>query len=891
MAKNPYVSDDDLSPEKHDSAHVKQEPFPEEAEPGTLYIKKEEQEDEITKFPISFIVKSEEDEGPSRGSAAERTWFPDLTPKDLGEGDFDPEKHDPPHVKQERPYILAEAEPGSPYIKEEQEDQLSKFPMAARVKSQEDEGPIGETGGENPLFQEVSEGDLHPEKHHPRLLKQERPYTSEEAEPESPYIKEEQEDEIAKFPMTVFVKNQEDEGPSGESRVKKTLFQDRTPKEVSEGDLDPEKRDPLHVKQERPYILEEAEPGRPYIKKEEDDIINFPITVFVKSQEDEGPSGERAQNPLYHEPTPTEVSEGELDPEKRDPPHVKEKRPYIVEEAGPERTYIKETQEEITKSPMSVLVKTQEGEGPSRKSRALNPLFQEPTAKGEGPSLPDGLSTPFSDSDDVTSHSSGGYEEDVDLEPTSSKFPNESPLKRDEKEYVGRNPFACSHCDERFFNKGTLQRHKRTVHTAKKPFACSVCNKRFSWQYHLTRHTRKHTGENPFPCFVCGKSFSEQTYLEKHARTHTGEKPFACLLCDKRFPLVVQLKNHARMHSGEMPFACLLCEQRFSWKRQLMTHMRTHTGEKPFACPLCPKKFAKDQYLRVHSKTHSGERLFHCSLCSQTFSRKHHLTTHVRTHTGEKPFPCSVCGKRFTQKGYLSVHAKMHTGENLFPCSLCDKKFLTNALLRKHMEMPHGRKAFVCTSCGATFSEEEALKIHASVHVGEQPCTCPQCGQRFSQQRNLTKHMQTHAAEKPFACSLCPKKFATEVKLRTHRRRHTMEKLFACSECDQRFFSKPILLEHERTHTGEKPFPCSVCGKRFSHKGYLSVHARIHTGEKPFPCLLCEKSYRWKRDLKAHAVTHTGEKPFVCTVCGKAFFSKGNLTHHVKKHAAEKPHS
>ncbi|XP_077569235.1 uncharacterized protein LOC144194207 isoform X5 [Stigmatopora nigra] len=238
------VSDDDFSPEKHDSAHVKQE----EAELDTLYIKKEEEEDEITTFPIPFIVKSEEGEdGPSR---VERTWFSNPTPK------------------------------------------------------------------------EVSEGDLHPKKQHPRHLKHERPYSSEEAEPESPYIKEEQEDEMAEFPMTVFGKNQEDEGPSGQCRAEKTLFRDLTPKEVSEGDLDPEKRDPLYVKRERPYILREAEPGRPDLKKEEDDIIHFPITVFVKSQEGEGPSGERAENPLFDEPTPTDVIEGHLDPEKHNCPHV-----------------------------------------------------------------------------------------------------------------------------------------------------------------------------------------------------------------------------------------------------------------------------------------------------------------------------------------------------------------------------------------------------------------------------------------------------------------------------------------------------------------------------------------------------------------------------------------
>ncbi|XP_057696791.1 uncharacterized protein LOC130918769 isoform X3 [Corythoichthys intestinalis] len=69
---------------------------------------------------------------------------------------------------------------------------------------------------------DVTVEDLHHEKHDPLHVKQEEdseiPYIKQEAVPETPDMKEEdQEVEIPKFPMGVVVKSEEDEGPSEES--------------------------------------------------------------------------------------------------------------------------------------------------------------------------------------------------------------------------------------------------------------------------------------------------------------------------------------------------------------------------------------------------------------------------------------------------------------------------------------------------------------------------------------------------------------------------------------------------------------------------------------------------------------------------------------------------
>ncbi|XP_057701170.1 uncharacterized protein LOC130921365 isoform X3 [Corythoichthys intestinalis] len=224
------------------------------------------------------------------------------------------EKHDPPDVKQDKSDMLSikqEAEPVTPSIKEEQqEEEIPKFPMTVRVKSDEDEGPSEESRAaklaSGSLFRHLPSKDitvdLHPEKPDPPDVKQEEsdmPSIKQGAEPVIPSIKEEeQEDEIPKFPMTVSVKSDEDEGPSEARRAAKlassSLFQHLPTKAITV-DLHPEKPNPPDVEQEEldmPPIKQEAEALTPSIEEQEDEIPEFPMTVIVKSDEDEGPSGE-----------------------------------------------------------------------------------------------------------------------------------------------------------------------------------------------------------------------------------------------------------------------------------------------------------------------------------------------------------------------------------------------------------------------------------------------------------------------------------------------------------------------------------------------------------------------------------------------------------------------
>ncbi|XP_034432172.1 titin-like isoform X1 [Hippoglossus hippoglossus] len=264
--------------------------------------------------------------------------------------------------------------------------------------------------------------------------------------------------------------------------------------------------------------------------------------------------------------------------------------------------------------------------------------------------------------------------------------------------------------------------------------------------------------------------------------------------------------------------------------KQPLSDMKCKTGKKAFSCSECGKTFRQKGDLTVHMRIHTGEKPFSCSECGKRFSQKCSLTLHLRSHTGDKPFSCSECGKRFRQKGGLTEHMRIHTGEKPFSCAECGKRFRHKGSLTLHMRSHTGEQPLSCSECGKRFGQKGDLTVHMRIHTGEKPFSCSECGKRLRQKCSLTLHMRSHTGEKPFSCSECDKRFGQKGDLTVHMRIHTGEKPFSCSECGKRFRQKCSLTEHMRIHTGEKPFSCSECGQRFCQKGNLTAHMRIHTG-------------------------------------------------------------
>ncbi|XP_061885102.1 zinc finger protein 391-like [Entelurus aequoreus] len=141
--------------------------------------------------------------------------------------------------------------------------------------------------------------------------------------------------------------------------------------------------------------------------------------------------------------------------------------------------------------------------------------------------------------------------------------------------HTGETPDSCSVCAKVFDRKAHLSRHMR-LHTGEKPFSCSECGVRFSYKCNMQIHMRTHTGEKPFSCSECGLRFSNKCNMQIHMRIHTGEKPVMCSVCNKTFSRKPNMLLHMRTHTGEKPISCSVCGKRFSRKRTMQLHLKTH---------------------------------------------------------------------------------------------------------------------------------------------------------------------------------------------------------------------------------------------------------------------------------------------------------------------------
>ncbi|XP_071315994.1 uncharacterized protein [Trachinotus anak] len=141
--------------------------------------------------------------------------------------------------------------------------------------------------------------------------------------------------------------------------------------------------------------------------------------------------------------------------------------------------------------------------------------------------------------------------------------------------HTEEKPFGCSFCGKRFKRQGDLTEHIR-IHTGGKPYGCDVCGGRFKLKKHVKAHVAVHKGEKPYDCDVCGRRFMKQGHLTLHMRGHTGQKHFGCSFCKKTFKRRDHLKIHIRIHTGEKPHGCGVCGKTFARQDHLKVHMRGH---------------------------------------------------------------------------------------------------------------------------------------------------------------------------------------------------------------------------------------------------------------------------------------------------------------------------
>ncbi|XP_030607870.1 zinc finger and SCAN domain-containing protein 2-like [Archocentrus centrarchus] len=72
--------------------------------------------------------------------------------------------------------------------------------------------------------------------------------------------------------------------------------------------------------------------------------------------------------------------------------------------------------------------------------------------------------------------------------------------------FTGKKLYPCNTCGKTFTTMFSFKRHS-TIHTGEQPHLCTTCGRRFRQIYPLTVHMRTHRGELPYVCNTCGKVF------------------------------------------------------------------------------------------------------------------------------------------------------------------------------------------------------------------------------------------------------------------------------------------------------------------------------------------------------------------------------------------------
>ncbi|XP_057687550.1 zinc finger protein 2-like [Corythoichthys intestinalis] len=338
-------------------------------------------------------------------------------------------------------------------------------------------GVTGRSYRDRSLLTDATVEDLHLEKHDPPDVKEEELemlYIKQEAE-------EEQEDEICKFPRTVSVESEEDNGPSQALKLaSSSLFQ--------------------HL----PTRGEGRSPPDDLLKplSDSDDLTSH-SSDFNTDEEDVDFNASKSLNKSSLQRNTKEYSGG---------------KPFSCSQCN--KTYAQKENLIIhshTHTEEKAFLCTFCGKRFNRKGN-LNRHTKNHT--GEKPFVCTSCGKRFRAKTGLKNHTiTHTGEKPFVCSLCNKAFVSKRALTNHTNAHNGEYPFVCTLCGKRFIQKGSLKVHTRK-HTGEKPFVCSLCDKRFFTKYELTRHKCKHTGKKPYVCTLCDKRYRLKRELTRHARIH-----------------------------------------------------------------------------------------------------------------------------------------------------------------------------------------------------------------------------------------------------------------------------------------------------------------------------------------------------------------------------------
>jgi len=170
--------------------------------------------------------------------------------------------------------------------------------------------------------------------------------------------------------------------------------------------------------------------------------------------------------------------------------------------------------------------------------------------------------------------------------------------KHYERIHLQIKPFACQHCNFRFYEKSDLKRHIESVHSKVK-IICPVdgCNT-------LTTRIDLH--------------ISKQHPAQKSKPNKPNQKELAgpkCDICDQVFNRMYDVNRHKNsVHFGRKSFQCAECKRGFTDRRDLVRHNSA-----------------------IHQSVKQVNKVFSCQHCKASYKRKKDLVQHLISNPHDGP--------------------------------------------------------------------------------------------------------------------------------------------------------------------------------------------------------------------------------------------------------------
>lgn len=501
----------------------------------------------------------------------------------------------------------------------------------------------------------------------------------------------------------------------------------------------------------------------------------------------------------------------------------------------------------------------------------------------------------------------------------SKRFQFRSYLLRHLYSYMGRQEFACKHCNQKYNNKCSCQQHETLCdgvlrhhetemlyepeETKNKPdvqstpslkectvivgengeqLKCNFCTKTFTKPRSLRRHILTHTEVKPYRCKTCENCFSRHDHLKYHQTRCRGKKQLEVTL-EQTAPHHVGAQAKKQTHSDV--FECSTCLKTFSASSNLTRHISLlHSTFKPFSCKRCGTGFTAKDSLKRHSirancKMSSEECLKPVKMPTeintqvQSCRETSKLVQRIEGHYSNKwKFPCEYCPRRFKNQAQLKLHTRLHTGEKPFGCASCDERFIRRDYLKRHLTKCSGKRQgpkVLCDTCGGLFTQE-ALEIHQSnCIISVKSIDCPVNVSSISSSSTI----------KAFSCVSCNERFLLFSQLQQHiLANHRSNELKQSGILKYEMSSNLPIKEEPVDDNCTENFQTSC--QMYANNGHENPDEER---EKPFECDQCNMKFITKSGLGMHMRTHTTIYPLSCQKCNKGFLSKNVQEKHMRK--------